>query len=356
MLPQSSILIVDDEPDMVSGLRRLLSLDRYHVESAGSLAEMMNRADWTGIFAVLLDRQLPDGCAEDVLPRLRDLAPQAAVIIITGYADLDSTVAALRNGASDYILKPVNPDALRASLARMLQLKQAEDRARDSERLAAVGHMAAVVAHESRNYLQRIQANVEILQEDLADNAEALDHVNRIQTASEGLHRLLEDVRDYAAPIQLDQQACRLQSIWQQAWEDLAPIRRGRDATLVERSVDVPPVLTDVRRLHQVFCNLMENTLAACSDPVVVEIDCHETQLHDAPAVCITFRDNGPGLDQEQRQRIFEAFYTTKSRGTGLGMAIVQRLIEAHRGQIVVSPPGEGGAEFLITVPTAELI
>src|SRR5207253_1235822 len=90
----------------------------------GSAAEVLARDRWNEIAAILLDRKLPDGMAEDLLPRLRRLAPDAAVLIVTGYADLHGAIAALRQGAVDYILKPINPDALRASLARVAEVRR----------------------------------------------------------------------------------------------------------------------------------------------------------------------------------------------------------------------------------------
>src|SRR5436853_230888 len=86
---------------------------------AGSVAEVLRRTDWGDFAAVLLDRRLPDGSADELLPRLRQLAPDAAVLIVTGYSDLQGAIAALRQGAADYILKPIDPEALRASLLRV---------------------------------------------------------------------------------------------------------------------------------------------------------------------------------------------------------------------------------------------
>src|SRR5262245_12255094 len=96
------VLVVDDDPDTRANLRDSLELDDHRVESAGSVAEVRSRADWSGVSAVLLDRRLPDGTAEDLLPYLRRVAPGAAVLIVTGYADLQGAIAALRQGASDY--------------------------------------------------------------------------------------------------------------------------------------------------------------------------------------------------------------------------------------------------------------
>jgi two-component system sensor kinase FixL len=122
--PDLRVLVVDDDPDTRSNLCDILELDNFQVETAGTAAEVLNRTDWDGVSAVLLDRRLPDGNAEELLPRLRQLAPDAAILIVTGYADLQGAIAALRQGAADYILKPINADALRASLARLAERRR----------------------------------------------------------------------------------------------------------------------------------------------------------------------------------------------------------------------------------------
>src|SRR5688572_1574650 len=97
------ILVVDDDADTRANLRDILEIDDYRVETAGSIAELLRHTNWDDYFAILLDRRLPDGTAEQVLPRLRELAPHAAVLIVTGHADLQGAVEALRQGATDYI-------------------------------------------------------------------------------------------------------------------------------------------------------------------------------------------------------------------------------------------------------------
>jgi two-component system sensor kinase FixL len=118
------VLVVDDDADARSNLCDILELDNFQVETAGTAAEVLRRTDWEGISAILLDRRLPDGNAEELLPRLRQLAPETAILIVTGYADLQGAIAALRQGAADYILKPINADALRASLARLAERRR----------------------------------------------------------------------------------------------------------------------------------------------------------------------------------------------------------------------------------------
>jgi PAS domain S-box-containing protein len=118
------VLVVDDDADTRDNLRDILELDDFQVETAGTVAEVLRRRDWDRFVAILLDRRLPDGNAEELLPRLRALAPEASILIVTGYADLQGAIAALQQGAADYILKPINPDALRASLARISERRR----------------------------------------------------------------------------------------------------------------------------------------------------------------------------------------------------------------------------------------
>jgi signal transduction histidine kinase/FixJ family two-component response regulator len=123
------VLVIDDDADTRSNLADVLELDNYHVECAGTAAEALARDNWPQLAAILLDRKLPDSSAEELLPQLRQLAPQAAVLIVTGYADVQGAVAAIRQGAADYLLKPIDADELRARLGRI-----AEHRRTDMER------------------------------------------------------------------------------------------------------------------------------------------------------------------------------------------------------------------------------
>lgn len=222
----------------------------------------------------------------------------------------------------------------------------------ENQRLAAIAQVAAGLSHESRGALQRIGASAEMLEWELRGNPAALKHVERIQQSQMHLHRLLEDVRSYAALEALDSSPLRLSEIWREAWRLLAPQRLGRDATLSEYIIAGDLLVEgDYFRLVQVFRNVLENSLAATSDPVRVEVICEAAPCADRPGLRIIVRDNGPGLDAEQRRRIFEPFFTTRPTGTGLGMAIAQRIVEAHGGAITIGDHPPPGAEVIIALP-----
>jgi len=476
------VLVIEDDKDTRANLCDILELDGYHSTAVGSVKETLSQRDLAKYSAIILDRKLPDGSAEDLLPRLRELAPEAGIIIVTGYADVHGAIAALRQGAIDYILKPINAEVLRARLAQLEErarlaaakrhsetafrslveaapsmivilrpdnsisyfspfaeeltgftsaeirgkdfahlllppesrravseeiqkvvsripvrglesqvlcrdgtrrwmvwnfqwlddyegapallavgqdittVKEAQERALQAERLAAIGQMVAGLTHESGNALARCQACLEMLALEVEDRPEALDLISRAQKAQDHLRQLYEDVRGYAAPIKLQREVWELGGIWRQAWQNLAMLRTGRDAVLREHTHGLDlHCSVDHFRLEQVFRNIMENTLAACKDPVVLEVSCTAMHLDGRPALHIQVCDNGPGLSSEQRQRIFEPFFTTKTKGTGLGMAIAKRIVQAHRGLITVGDPATSargaGAQIHITLP-----
>jgi signal transduction histidine kinase len=273
-------------------------------------------------------------------------------LIVTGHADLRGTITALRHGVDDYILKPIDADALRASLIRIHNLREARNKLIQAERLAAIGLMVSGIAHESRNFLQKISASVETLQA-LPCNADpdVLAELNVIARSSEGLKRLLDDLREYAAPIQLDRSRRDLAAIWRAAWTSAAAAHPEAEAMLSED----PQVKNcwssvDGFRMEQVFRNLFENAIVAGSGPLRVTVCTSD----GAPkSLKITVSDNGSGLAVTPPSRVFEPFFTTKSRGTGLGLSIVRRIVEAHGGTITARNLPERGAAFDLEIPTA---
>lgn len=227
-----------------------------------------------------------------------------------------------------------------------------EEKLRQSERLAAIGQMEAGLAHESRNALQRIQACLELLARKCKDRPDSLNLIERIQNAQDDLHHLYDQVRGYAAPITLQRQRCQLGQLIEQTWGQLAAAQNGKNARLLlDASQSLLCAEVDPVSMGQVFRNILENSVDASNDVLEVTVACQEMELGGRTAVRITFRDNGPHLTAEQQRRIFEPFYTTKTHGTGLGMAIARRIVEAHGGNIAARNNPGSGVEVVITLP-----
>jgi len=232
------------------------------------------------------------------------------------------------------------------------ELKAAQERAMQSERLAAIGQVVTGLAHESRNALQRSQACLERLALRVRNRPEVADLIEGIQNAQDHLHQLYEAVRSYAAPINLKVKPCHLGDVIREAWSHLVRHWRDRDVEFEEAFEDVDPHLdADPFALQQVMRNVLENALSACEDPVRIQVRLSDGVLDERPAIACAIRDNGPGLSPEARTKIFEPFFTTKIQGTGLGMAISRRIIQAHGGQVHADGEHGEGTEIVITLP-----
>jgi PAS domain S-box-containing protein len=231
------------------------------------------------------------------------------------------------------------------------ELQAAQRKASQAERLAAIGQTMADLAHEGRNALQRCQAGLERLRWKLEDRPDLLEQLAQVQQGQDDLARLFGDLQGYAAPIHLECIACNLAEVWREVWAEVVGRAAGRAAELHEQEGASPWCVADRFRLSQVFRNIFENSLAACADPVRLEVSTLEASLDGRPALEVRVRDNGPGLNAEQKRRIFEPFFTTKARGTGLGMAIAKRILDAHGGRIAVADDDRSGAEVRITLP-----
>jgi len=233
---------------------------------------------------------------------------------------------------------------------------EAERRLLESERLAAIGQMVAGVAHESRNALQQIQACCGLLQWKLDGQSEVEELLVDLQKAQDRLRRLFDDLREYAAPFKMDKRICDLRDVAQEAWKTLEPQRSNRQVSLeIEAENGTSKCNVDRLQLEQVFRNVFENSLAACADPATIKVVMTSPPSTIRQDLQVEIIDNGPGLTNEQQNRAFEPFYTTKSKGTGLGMAITKRIIEAHDGRIHIGNAPGGGAIVGITLPRGEV-
>ena len=229
-----------------------------------------------------------------------------------------------------------------------------------SERLAAIGQMVTGLAHESRNALQRSRACLDMLSLDLESAPEQQDLVRRSRSALVELQTLYEEVRNYAAPIQLERSRQSLQRLCSDVWGDLSDQWRSPNIQLVLHFGPCPDVRCDKHRIGQVLRNLFENSLAVVPlhSQIVVACNMIEGKGKSGQRVQLSVTDQGPGLNSTQWSKIFEPFYTTKTKGTGLGMAICQRIIEAHNGRIYVGEAPETveklqpvGATIVVELP-----
>jgi signal transduction histidine kinase len=227
-------------------------------------------------------------------------------------------------------------------------LSAAQDELVRQTRMAAIGQIAAAVAHEIRNPLSALSTCVQLLRRDLPAGSEDAELIQIIQTESRRLNEIVSDFLTFGRPRPPRWEAVAMADVIQEAIALLQRDPRCSPAIAFDLMFDptLPTVAADRDQLHQVFWNLCLNAVQAMGPEGKLRV---ETRQADGRAV-IRIEDTGPGIPAAVRSRIFDPFYTTKAGGVGLGLAIVRRIVEDHGGDIAVEPSQERGTCFTLTV------
>jgi len=216
-----------------------------------------------------------------------------------------------------------------------------EEKLRRAEKLSTLGEMAAVLAHEIRNPLGSIRGTAEILRDDYKPGDPKHEFIEIQIKETERLNRVVEDFLHMARPQPVDMRPCPVQEELEMIATLIKNDASERKIKLVLQAPTVPVIIkADGEKLRQAFLNIAINALQATppGGSVIISTTVYKTALCE-----IRFRDTGPGIDIEILAKIFEPFYTTKPDGTGLGLAITKKIIESHKGTLLVeSEPGYG--------------
>jgi signal transduction histidine kinase len=238
------------------------------------------------------------------------------------------------------------------------QLRRAEAEARRSERLAALGQMSAGLAHEIRNPLGVIKGSAEMLAQKLQD-AQPLagELAGYISSEVNRLNALVARFLDFARPSQLDLRPQRIADIVDHALESVR--NQSPDARVqIERryASDLPEILADQQLCERVFVNLIQNAYQAMDGPAhapegVLRVSIAPESSSGRAGVGVVIEDSGPGVPPEMREQIFNPFVTSKKDGVGLGLAIVAKIVDDHRGWIRLEGDSGPGARFRVFLP-----
>ena len=272
-------------------------------------------------------------CPTDITQRERELAA-----IVTAYNEVTDK------------LKESHVE-LRNEVRRLREeLTRKNEQLRRKERLAALGEMAAGVAHEIRTPLGGIQIFASLLRRDLAAQPEALQLVDKIRKGVTQLESIVSDILDFARPAGPVLRGVRLGTLVAETVELSASRMAASGVTVeVEDGLENVELVTDGTMLQRALLNLLLNAIEATQghgQRVRINLSAHNDQ-------CVTLDvcDEGPGIEAETMECVFNPFFTTKDTGTGLGLAIVHQIIETLGGSVRVSNRPEGGAMFSLVVP-----
>jgi C4-dicarboxylate-specific signal transduction histidine kinase len=382
---EGHLIIVDDAPVILDMLETLFG-GRYELSTFDTGAEALAHMEAHGVDVLLTDKNLPDIGGLELLAHAKRITPDCEVLLITGYASLETALEALKHGAFDYIVKPPktifevrrkveqafqklymtreNRRLLYDLRAKNLELEQALEQVKkvqaeliQSEKLAGIGTLAAGIAHEISSPLFGVMGLAEAIAEEqelsvvhdyAAEIVQYSISIKEIVVQLSGYSRSAE--REYLTTIdsaQVVADAVRLVA------------RSLGLADDVVQTDTAPELLFQARtsEIQQVLVNLVKNAVEEVSEhrPDGTGRVWVET-FEDDEDVVLRVRDNGAGIPEHDRKNIFDPFYTTKApgRGTGLGLNIVYRIVTKYRGTVSVSGAPGGGAVFTVRFPGAD--
>ncbi len=230
----------------------------------------------------------------------------------------------------------------------VIRLEQYQQRLRASERLAAVGELSAVLAHEVRNPLTSLKMMAQVLRRRHDDEEETVQLIDPMLSEVDRIEQLVKSILDWSRPPSLHPVTTDINDLVSEVLHLARPLFSKSGIEIRWKPGVVQTVSADRSGLKQVLWNLLKNAQHASSPADTVEI---VTRMSDENGVQVIIRDQGTGIEAKDREKIFEPFYTTRKQGLGLGLTICRRIIEQHGGSLTLENPDQGGVQATVTLP-----
>lgn len=381
------ILVADDEKAIVE-LTTLFLKDRgFEVLTASDGQECLDVVERDQPALVLLDYMMPVMDGMTALSRIRQNYPDTYVIMFTGKGSEEVAVSLMKSGASDYLQKPFSninlleridtvlhlrqvgmenrhlleeQERLRLEIEswnreledRVLQKTQALERAHAEilqvEKLAALGHISAGLAHEIRNPLNSINLFAQLLKTGVSEDSEQRGYLDSIAHEVERIDNILVQMLAASKGTASRRSPLSLADCLNKVL-NLCEVQIRSQGVTVETEIDeqAPLLEADVTEIEQIFSNLIGNALFEMTEGGNLTVRIRG----EGDLLSVQVSDTGKGIPEENLSRVFDPFFTTKEKGTGFGLSVVLRIVKGYGGRIQVLSPQGKGATFQIEFP-----
>lgn len=352
-----SVLIIDDSDDDRELYRRTLAKSdgtTYEIAEAGEGESGLARLAEKSPDCILLDYSLPGRNGVEVLKQLRAKHPFIPVVMLTGQGSETVAVTAMQEGAQNYISKAtITPEALQRAIR--VAIEHCAMQHRIQEQRSSLEIFTRALAHDLKEPVRTIKSFLSVISSQETLSEKGRGYFSYVQSAADRMEALIDAVYFYTrldgGTQQIGKEMCDVASVLKDAKADISALIRERKAVVVGDGL--PHVLANRRQLMQVLQNLVCNAIQHCVDTPLIRV----TAAEDADRWLISVTDNGPGIEEAQREKIFEPFKRlaqTSTQGMGLGLAICKRIVEQHGGKIWCDAAPDKGTVFVFSVPKGE--
>ncbi len=224
-----------------------------------------------------------------------------------------------------------------------------------AEKLASIGRISAGIAHEIRNALTSVKLNIQkLVQSDRMDETEK-EHLSISQEGIGQMEKFVKELLDFARVSELNLDRFPIEQVLDESIKTLADTLELKKVIIEKNYKEgLPQVLVDADKLKQVFLNILRNAYDAVEEKGKINISLSLLKEREGSKIRVFISDNGCGIPEENRETVFEPFYTKKASGIGLGLPIARKIIEQHKGTIRVKENAAQGTSFEILIPTEE--
>jgi signal transduction histidine kinase len=381
-----TVLIIDDEQIILDLTTIILKNRGYDVYAAADAYTGLDLIENVRPEVVLLDYMMPGMDGLTALKEIKQRFPDTYVMMFTGKGSEEIAVELMKTGASDYLLKPFNNQDLVERIENVLRIRKVELNNREllrereillaeiaawnrelearveektealqkaqaeivqSEKLATLGYLSAGMAHEIRNPLNSIALFCQLLKSSMED-PEKIGYIDKSLKEIDRIDGILRKLLDAAKRPKFEIREVWLDRIIDSTLEVFKHQIEHYKIKVVRDYRRVPPAIqADALEMEQVFANLFLNAIheMPCKGTLTVQLD------HDDSKIVVRVSDTGKGIPKENIHNIFDPFFSTKSCGIGMGLAVVLRIVKTYHGKIEVEKSDENGTTFCLFIP-----
>ncbi len=381
---ESRILVVDDEKEIRGFLSKAFTrLGGFQVDLAESGEEALQKIEEQPFDLVLTDLKMPKMDGLQLISEIGKTKPETLTMIMTGHGTIDSALEAMKRGASDYLMKPLNLDELIIRIRKVLDEKQRFVRLRDfadqlekaNEELRRIDSMksefVSVASHELRTPLAAVKNAVQLVLKGTTGKINE-NQAKFLSMADRNINRLTNIVNDLlnlsrieSGKIELRFESVGLKGIIELTTSSLRLHADGKSIKIYsEINEQLPAVYGDSEKIEQILTNLIDNAIKFTPEGGRILITArpvpHDKKAGYGDKVAVSVKDTGIGIPSAHLNAIFEKFHQVEGSlqrsvsGTGLGLAITKGLVEAHQGKIWVESEVGKGSTFTFTLPVSE--